>query len=438
MPRYFLVAGVDFGTSFSKVVLREQNTRQAVAVQFPQHLDGLLPSLVGIDDEDRLLSPAALDRQPVVPYLKMLAADVASGKSLNDSRIRLPASVWTVRGGTPDLDFIRDLLAFYFAHMMAAVEEFIWRRSPWMDFDFGQNNTQDHLVFQLAVPTGLLVDTGQAEKLFRQSLIVAHELRREADPLLAQRVLYREWSQKVRGVLSRPSENLERRFQWQCLIYPEVAAAVQTIFRSPNARDGLYITMDVGAGTVDINAFRRNTGQHLHAHGTAGGVRRLDYYASDVKPLGIQNLSDPHHAVEPQHEDDLMAELRQAVWVLYHRAKNDHQRNQGVVPGHRTWDRATLLIFGGGSGDWRYRDAFARALWEAGIHQPQIHNLPAVQGFPLPPGTDFGRFAVAYGMSFFKPNLDQVKLPNELKRFDELYPPDDDELPREYGFNWED
>ena len=50
----------------------------------------------------------------------------------------------------------------------------------------------------------------------------------------------------------------------------------------------------------------------------------------------------------------------------------------------------------------------------------------------------FGRFAVAYGLSFFRPSLDQVRLPHELAPFLELYPEPENEPPRQYGFNWDD
>jgi hypothetical protein len=57
-----------------------------------------------------------------------------------------------------------------------------------------------------------------------------------------------------------------------------------------------------------------------------------------------------------------------------------------------------------------------------------VHNLPAAQDLIRPRGVEFGRFAVAYGMSFFRPNLDHICLPHEL----ELSPP-----LREHGlYSW--
>jgi hypothetical protein len=437
MPRYLLVAGVDFGTSFTKVVLRDNNTpgQNAVVVTFPGHADGLLPSLVGIS-RGCLMPPAALGESAKVPYLKMLAAHVANGESLDATHVRIPAALDALRRSRPDDELARELLAFYFAHVLAATEDFIRARSPWSDFDFTTGNQNDFLIYQLAVPTGLLADNGATERLFRDAFMAAHELRRDMDATMRAVTPQQFWSEQVAKVFAGDRSALEARFEWQCLLYPEVAAAVQTVFRTPNARDGLYITMDVGAGTVDLNAFRR-VGGHPNQRGNGGNAqRRLDYYSAIVCPLGVQNLNDPHRAVERRVENELMEELRTNLHALYLRAKQ-YQPNNGA-PGMRTWDHASLFIFGGGSHHHGYRHNFSAGLNHAGIHEPQVHNLPSAQDLNRPRGVEFGRFAVAYGLSFFRPSLDQVRLPHELAPFLELYPEPENEPPRQYGFNWDD
>jgi hypothetical protein len=104
----------------------------------------------------------------------------------------------------------------------------------------------------------------------------------------------------------------------------------------------------------------------------------------------------------------------------------------------RTWDRSSLFIFGGGSHHRGYRHNFSAGLRHAGIHEPNVHDLPSAQDLNRPRDVEFGRFAVAYGLSFFRPSLDQVRLPSELTPFRELYPEMENEPPRQYGFNWDD
>jgi hypothetical protein len=132
-----------------------------------------------------------------------------------------------------------------------------------------------------------------------------------------------------------------------------------------------------------------------------------------------------------------MEELRQDLQNLFLRAKQ-HQPNHGHTPGNRTWDTASLFIFGGGSHHKGYRRNFASGLNHAGIYHPQIHNLPAARDLTRQPGVEFGRFAVAYGLSFFRPSLDHVRLPHELTPFRVLYPQVDAKPPKRYGFNWDD
>ncbi len=438
-PRRTLVAGIDFGTSYSKVVLREQAIgRDAVVVTFAKHPDGLLDSLVGIDD-GRLVPPAALDDCACVPYLKMLAAQSADGSPLDRGPVHVPAALTAIRQQQGDAKVIRDLLSFYFAHVMAGIEDFIRKHSPWRNFDLSPDNKKDYLVFQLAVPTGLLDNDGATERLFRKAFIVAYELRTKVDPQMVKPHLYSVWAEQVDEIVSVGLPGLEQKHPWQCLHYPEVLAAMQTVFRSPNPQqDGLYITMDVGAGTVELNAFRRNTGEHLPPQERTNAQRNHDYYSMSVRPLGIHNLHDPHGLVVPRARHELVGELRNEITMLYHRA-TVRQPNHGHVPGTRTWDRGRFMIFGGGARLAPYREAFHDALERQplAIHLPQISDLPAPTDLQRPTHVDFGRFAVAYGMSFFRPNLDDWRPPNDILPFNDLYPPDPNPPPP-YGFNWDD
>src|SRR5262249_9647066 len=374
MPRYLIVVGVDFGTSFTKIVLRDNNTpgSNAVFVPFPRHPDGLLPSLVGVQGSS-LTPPAFREDVVYVPYLKMLAAHIASGGKFEDAPIQAPVALNELLQSRTDLELARDMLAFYFAHVIAATEDFIRSESYWRDFDFSPGNSDDFLVFQLGVPTGLLADGGNTERLFREAFIAGYELRREVDAEMAIARPHSTWSKDVDEALNGDKSDLDNRFEWQCLLYPEVAAAVQTVFRSPNASDGLYITMDVGAGTVDLNAFLRFSG-HPGERQT-NRIAQLNYYSAIICPLGDQNLQDPYGAVEPMTRGRLGQELRNSLMRLQSRAVL-FKPNNGNTPGRRTWDGATFYIFGGGAQNRVYWDNFIAGLKAAGIYRPQPHYLP--------------------------------------------------------------
>jgi len=425
MPRRFLVAGIDYGTSYTKMVVRDNSLgNEAKVVDSIHHPQGLFPSVIGFE-KDRLVFPPVPAHAKRILYLKMLAGDLANCVPIKDSPIVLPASVYEiVETISDDRFFIRSLLAFYFANLMQQVEAFIKKDDRWHDHDFDRKIHDDYLIYQLAIPSGLINKTGAVEFLFREALLCAYKLKNNSLLASFSGTHWKEWHELVLSVANRDLFG-EKEFEWQCLVYPETAGATQAYFRSPNAAEGLFVTMDVGAGTVDLNAFRRQS-----------KVKDCHYYSTLVCPLGLQNFVSPITKGVPVGEAEFMEELRSKVQAINLLARN-YQPNVGA-PGNKTWDRAKFFIFGGGANHHSYSTNFEHGLIQSAIREPDIQRLPDASDLRLPNGTDFGRFAVAYGLSFFKANLDRVKLPHELKTFNELYPPDEKDKPPPYGFTWED
>jgi len=61
--------------------------------------------------------------------------------------------------------------------------------------------------------------------------------------------------------------------------------------------------------------------------------------------------------------------------------------------------------------------------WHGRRSDRQCDQGVSPEGFELPGDVDqFGRFAVAYGLSFHSANLEEVRLPSELQTFREAYP----------------
>jgi len=424
MPRYLLVAGIDFGTSFTKIVLRDKNTPSAPAAVFhhPLHPNGLIPSLVGLDGPN-IVPLAAPAPGIAVPYIKMVAAAVAEDGTFRGCGVTLPPGVsHLAKEGITERMVARALLAAYFVHLTAAIRDFIRGDRRWRDFDFSTTGASDALVHQLAVPSGLLSEGARAERLFRESLIAAFELRSQLTKPFVQSLPAAEWINAVNRVLDLPAPELVEKYKWQALVYPEVAAAVQPFFRSPNAIDGLYLTVDVGAGTIDCNAFRRRTSDR--------GPRKIDYYAALVAPLGVQHLKDPHGAVRLRSEQELFSDFQKIVRRLFAFACTK-QPNNRYSAYRSTWDEAHIFIFGGGAHHPGYKEAFRHALLDCDFRTPRMRELPAPADLTIPVKTNFGRFAVAYGMSFFRPDLDEVRMPHQISTFRRAYP-------RAKSQNWDD
>jgi len=425
MPRRFLVAGIDYGTSYTKMVVRDNSSHTPPQVVVSEKIkNGLFPSVLGIQDKNLVFTPESAATKRIL-HLKMVAADVAGGMKIQESPVHFPSSAYELADEIGnDLLFVRSLLAFYFANLIVRIDKFISKNDRWSDFDFKREKHEDYLIYQLAIPAGLITNSGYVEQLFRDALVCAYLLK--THPILnnPDGALLHEWHSNVCGV-AEPGFSSSKEFEWQCLVYPETAGAVQAYFRSPNATDGLFVTMDVGAGTVDLNAFRRQS-----------QVRDCNYYATIVCPLGSQNLASPITRDVPVGEDAFMEELRHKIHAVNMRARQ-FQPNFGTPP-RRTWDNAQFFIFGGGAYHGSYWNNFKEGLLQSSIHNPYIKRLPDSGNLECPAGVEFGRFAVAYGLSFFKSNLDQIKLPHDLKTFEELFPPSDENVTPQFGFTWED
>ena len=417
--RHFFIAGFDFGTSYSKVVLRDQLTGVAKVVTFGASRSGLLPSFVSVA-KNSVIGPDGEREKLTLHYPKLIAADVAARKS--DFSSLYGDSLETVQKllGTTSLEQVaRVSLIRFFLTVLDSIHHFISRDEEWNMFD----PETDPLVVQLAVPTGLTAADGKTDAIMQRSLAAATLIRRQqkkASPTSSIAELTAAWS-TLEGLDPGTREDLNAR----CITYPEVAAGVQTVFRSPNTPDGKYLTLDVGAGTVDLNAFYRRSGGRIDNRG-------LDYWACEVRPLGFARLdlgktkhSEAAHevTVNPLQEPELLRRLKTAVGELMKGAFR-YQPYRIHGGGGSPWHADTIAyIWGGGAAHQPYEETFLAAVQSLGIRVPAINRLPApADQLRLPRSVDFGRLAVAYGLSFHKANLELVRLPHQLKTFDDLYP----------------
>jgi hypothetical protein len=417
--RHFFVAGFDFGTSYSKVVLRDQLTGVAKAVTFGSQASGLFPSFVRID-KGVLFGPECCEGKLILSYPKLIATDAASnGSNFTSLYGDSLAQVHRLLETQALQQVACFILVRYFVSVIDAIYQFISQDDEWLAF----NPVTDPLVLQIAVPIGLSAKDNACDRMIQQALVVATHIREAAGRATSR--LYIDDIQRAFLQVEKMDTQAREKFNNRCITYPEVAAGVHTILRSPNTPDGKYITMDVGAGTVDLNAFLR---RRMDVGQTGRG---LDYWACEVRPLGFArlNLGAAHRqqahelSVNPLKESDLLDGLGNAVRDLMQAAFR-YQPNRLRGPGDAPWSRQTFAyIWGGGAGHVAYEETFLEYLKSSGIGVHDVNRLPTPSDhFALPRDVDFGRLAIAYGLSFHKANLETVRLPSQLKTFDELYP----------------
>jgi hypothetical protein len=438
-----LVVGFDFGTSFSKVVIRNLLTDAAEAIRFPlPNGDAetvLLPTLFSISN-GQLFPVFGNAGSGYVPYLKMLAKAIFRDDGASPL---VPESIRCLAMDRDRDKVVIDLLTWYFAHVLAAVEKALPGTDVVAAQAWNDSRKGEYVGVQLCIPVGDMQDVRLVTAM-KEALHLAYVLRGSVDPDMREPLAVKSWFEFCDVARSRVAEyDMDN----VCFTYPEVSAGIQSVLQSSNARDGLYISMDVGAGTVDLNVFWRRT---------AIRHRPLTYLSCRVVSLGVQRLTS-HGMVDPYAAlclpgwhggtfplamlgpEQLAAELRTAVLQLIEQGRRK-QPNFGDVWGLRTWDRPNVYMWGGGAAVALYGDVLQQTLTrDLRIGHVDVMRLPMAQDIQMPKKVDFGRVAIGYGLSFHPANLNKIWLPSELSA---LEPPRRHWIHPQYlspgdpGFSW--
>jgi hypothetical protein len=400
--RHFLVAGIDFGTSYTKVYIEDQFTDRTEPVLFGTSRSPLFPSYVQVKNSE-ISGPLDLvdsqDDWVMIPYLKLMLADEVAGRREFEGLYgsgRLPAA--------------EVLVAAFLHNIMNRIEDFLHQHDEWGDFD----TSRDLIVYQIAVPTGL---TEQSDLEDRILDCLKAAVRLQATPRNQVSL------ENVAGVLKSLEElgSDERELlKSSCFRYPEVASAVQAMVRSRDLPEGKYLTMDVGAGTIDLNFFNNRGAFDVDDTAT------LDNWVAAVSPLGAARLEHIHPDAG-HHErtgaclpdEDIRRLLKREVISLMEKVFRLQPRHPGGAGPDVFQSGFHALILGGGANIPLYEESLLEALHELGINLPHAARVskPTID-FKMPQGIeDFGRLTVAYGLARSPENLRQARLPqvmNEL------------------------
>jgi hypothetical protein len=230
-----------------------------------------------------------------------------------------------------------------------------------------------------------------------------------------------------------------------CSVVPEITAAVRSFVATPGAPEGVYLYLDVGAGTLDGVSFR-----FLRVNGRP----QLNFYVGIVEHLGVSALAVrltgvaglPVAEIEARlRRGEVGVDLSQAIrpvereirrivaavilagkgiepkqWSagLEELAKAFHRRrhsgSSGVVP---------LFVGGGGSLSSFYRHVVSSTydmhrLEDANVRRYALADIPQPEDLDMAgvPPKHFHRFAIAYGLSVPPGELPDVTLPSQQDR----------------------
>ena len=192
-------------------------------------------------------------------------------------------------------------------------------------------------------------------------------------------------------------------------VIPEAAAAMTSFAKSTRDADGLYLSVDVGAMTLDACMFR------LHRDRSDNDC--YAFMAAQVRPLGVEAfhwfLSENKTEMEFTEQCDRM--LRAVIWTtkLIRDPRSPNWTAGNDVP---------VFLGGGGAvnllhrktlesvGPWLQHHASNEGIRVLELKMPDSLDSPE-------PDLQFGRMAVAWGLSLPPTDIGQYSLPMTLTTF---------------------
>jgi hypothetical protein len=421
MPRetpYQIIVGLDFGTAFTKVMIRNTVTDELYAIRFPYEgrEEFFLPSVLYLRD-GAILHPIGIDSVEgllMIPYLKMALAEKC--RKTPDRWLRLANRANGGELGFPVGDYIEALTGYFLLPIVQHSLQDV--RSRWPDF---QSHPDDSVFFQMSIPA----EDVQQEKVlesFKKCLFWAVDKATIGG--------YESDLAKMGDAINKqqPRE--------KCFFIAEVTANVMAYRRSREGRSGLYLFVDVGAGTVDLSVFLYPNPEHFGEQQNYSAARvsltgsshieMMAWEAAQPSILAALRLRKEGQTRATTHTLDLDHNLNRANREIAQTLENDIRETLGSAqPRHvpKEFGQIKVLIGGGGWSDKPYRQAVERALRAFGI-EPDIFLLPQPDNARTVWAEDATRlaprFSVAHGLSY--PFWDWPE---------EKYPPQIGDMPRQ-------
>ena len=395
---YLISVGLDFGTAFTKCMVRNSATNELFPVSYliKGEKKYLLPSLLynGKDNIIHPLDPEAHGRMATIPYLKMALAEKARGDT--------PKWLNLVRksnGNHLEYDLtqsIEGLVGYYLLVLVSRIREFVTEKWP----DFG-DVSDDQIFYNMSLPVAEIQQEIILEAFKKCLYWAVSNAENDNWP--------NDFEIMAKQIMSHPQRD-------DCHFLGEVTANVMSYRRERGGRPGLYLFVDVGAGTVDLSVFLYPDERFFDSLQTYT-ASQVSFTGSSQIELRALELAD-----RTTQTKDLLARLRKCkespaeypeLQSLITRAKKsllpELQNSIRTTLGkaqtkHRANEFRTMNVIMGGGGWCKvpYRDATESA--SRGFHlNPEFRSLPSpAKSHDLWPGLPQAaqRFSVALGLSY--------------------------------------
>lgn len=401
--RIRLIAGMDVGTAFSKVVV--QVARRHLAVPFGE---------AAANEHSRFLVPTALSCMD------------AEGRCLLGSRKGATRKVTDIK--MPLIDRERSFTdddRMHLTTFMALLLREVWR---WGEAEV--HRTLGSRRIDWAVNLGVPTESCEEELVadYRRCATAAWRLAE----LARSRSLDYLTLAECREVLESTARADAATFK----VFPEFVAQVSSYVQTPLRKEGVHVMVDAGGGTLDVTVFMVLPWQDE-------GEPVFPVFARRVGRLGTRFLvrcrwerTKPDRCPEPSPFRNLPSEAETAGLLgltLEQLRGVDRPFYEAVVScigqtvkraackGGLRWP-GRLFLVGGGASVELYQRAFREyesKEWEYkldGIELPRPPNLL----MPRSGGMKWHRLAVAYGLSFDPDDIGRIRPPDCIEKVDPI------------------
>lgn len=422
LARYHL--GVDFGTCWSKLVLRDfqQRRRTGYVVQPTsgwlrrRGLGYRIPSGVAVDDDTLYFGFAGADRQhrPGVRYYRSLKMRGAFPRGYFGPPIEPPDGL---------TEF--DMCALVVLHLLQIGFAAAKRRA-------GRSH-QPVMGMTLGVPMSL-AGAPEIRDRFVELARIAYQLHRTDAPDLSDGLRL----DHARDLVATGRATVAGRgpaTSWREWVCSEAEAGVLWAFRSPEVPEGLYGCVDVGAGTTDVSFFRIASTYDQERGEWAKD--RLAFYSARSDTPGIDAVTDrlvrringgrvtvkagAEHELIERHglaTDPDLCELTGQMFGVHTNAWRDGYRKEMEAS---RWSPFGLFLLGGGSQVRIVASRLAETVWQQ-LPAPLIVDPGVPDDLESASGAltaaDAAFLLVAYGLSFPNIEVPEAMSPDEMAPLD--------------------
>ena len=428
-PRHIHL-GIDFGTCWSKIVLRdyEANTQRAFVVRVPRRGETerqyRIPSAVNLSGGTLYFgwsgdARATGNRSVAFRSIKMRAAFPNAPE-----HSRLPK--------LPDGFTATELASLVVAYLIQVGGEAATQYVGGLP----KGPMKPRIGMTIGVPMSLGQDTGLRDR-FVGIARTALDLHHNGAPSFDQGLDL----SRARDLLDGSRRRLETKApvqdprEW---VRSEAESGLLWIFESPRVASGLYICVDVGAGTTDVSVFRiadqfeedtwiKGKLAFYSAVSDRPGVDALD----DAIVLGLGDQTTDVRTIENdlirQHGlSDSVKSVIQQIFAVYRKGWSSAYQK---LPLQKEWHPFGLFVLGGGSKIDSVRTALQKSPWPPQLADRlckqnefpiDLFEMPRKAGeLALAPFAGDGAFLlVAYGLSFMRGDVPPVETPDEMPAYE--------------------